>query len=130
MDTPGDSNFQADGRIALAALDGAVVVLSAVGGAKVGTQRMRSACEEAGLPLLAFVNGLDEQAVEQLLVGARRRRRGEVSLECEPASKLADRPMVAAWPQPSSTSSDARSIPISRRLSKDEPAELTGPSTR
>ena len=40
IDTPGDSNFQADGRIALHAMDGGVVVLSASGGAKVGTDRM------------------------------------------------------------------------------------------
>jgi elongation factor G len=71
-DTPGDSNFQADGRIALEALDGAVLVVSAVGGAKVGTERMRKACEEGGLPMLAYINGMDreradlETAVESL----------------------------------------------------------------
>jgi elongation factor G len=61
VDTPGDSNFQADGRIALQALDGAVLVLGAVGGAKVGTQRMLHACREAGIPTLAFVNGMDRE---------------------------------------------------------------------
>jgi elongation factor G len=61
VDTPGDSNFQADGQIALHALDGAVLVCSAVGGAKVGTSRMWRACERLRLPTLAFVNGLDRE---------------------------------------------------------------------
>jgi elongation factor G len=61
VDTPGDSNFQADGQIALHALDGAVLVCSAVGGAKVGTSRMWRACERLGIPALVFVNGLDRE---------------------------------------------------------------------
>jgi elongation factor G len=61
IDTPGDSNFQADGQIALSALDGAVLVVSAVGGAKVGTSRMWRASQRLGVPLLAFVNGLDRE---------------------------------------------------------------------
>ena len=61
VDTPGDSNFQADGQIALHALDGAVLVCSAVGGVKVGTSRMWRACERLEIPALAFVNGLDRE---------------------------------------------------------------------
>jgi elongation factor G len=61
VDTPGDSNFQADGRIALQGLDGGILVVNAVGGAKVGTQRMLKACKESGIPTLAFVNGLDRE---------------------------------------------------------------------
>jgi len=61
VDTPGDSNFQADGQIALHALDGAVLVCSAVGGVKVGTSRMWHACQRLGVPALAFVNGLDRE---------------------------------------------------------------------
>ncbi len=61
VDTPGDSNFQADGQIALHALDGAVLVCSAVGGVKVGTSRMWHACQRLGVPALAFVNGMDRE---------------------------------------------------------------------
>jgi len=61
VDTPGDSNFQAEGRIALHALDGAVLVLSAAGGAKVGTQRMAGAARGLGMPMLAFVAGIDRE---------------------------------------------------------------------
>jgi elongation factor G len=72
VDTPGDSNFQADGRIALHGLDGGILVVNAVGGAKVGTQRMLRACRELGVAVLGFVNGVDreradfEAAVESL----------------------------------------------------------------
>jgi len=61
VDTPGDSNFAADGQIALQRLDGAVLVVSAVDGAKVGTDRMFRYCRERGIPLVAFVNGLDKE---------------------------------------------------------------------
>ena len=72
VDTPGDPNFAADGEIALAALDGAVLVVSAVDGAKVGTERMARTAAARGVRLLAFVNGMDreradfEAAVESL----------------------------------------------------------------
>jgi elongation factor G len=61
VDTPGDSNFQADGQVALHALDGAVLVVSAQDGAKVGTDRMFRFCRERGIPLLAVVNGVDKE---------------------------------------------------------------------
>ncbi len=61
VDTPGDSNFQADGQVALAALDGAVLLVSAVGGAKVGTERMFRRCRSLEIPVVAFVNGLDRE---------------------------------------------------------------------
>jgi elongation factor G len=61
VDTPGDSNFAADGQIALQRLDGAVLLVSGVDGAKVGTDRSFRFCREAGVPLGAFVNGLDRE---------------------------------------------------------------------
>jgi elongation factor G len=61
IDTPGDSNFQADGQIALRALDGAVLVLSAAGGAKVGTARMWNFAQSIPVPTLAFISGLDRE---------------------------------------------------------------------
>jgi elongation factor G len=64
VDTPGDPNFQADGQIALQALDGAVLVVSAQGGAKVGTESMWRAGTRAGVPMLAFVNGMDRERAD------------------------------------------------------------------
>ena len=64
VDTPGDSNFQADGVVALGALDGAVLLVSAVDGMKVGTDRMLRFCREHETPLVAFVNGLDRERAD------------------------------------------------------------------
>jgi elongation factor G len=64
VDTPGDSNFQSDGRIALSGLDGAVLVVGAVGGAKVGTRRMFQACRDGGVAVIAFVNGTDRERAD------------------------------------------------------------------
>ena len=61
VDTPGNSNFQADGQIALRALDGAVLAVSSVDGARVGTDRMFRLCRELEIPVLAFVNGMDRE---------------------------------------------------------------------
>ncbi len=61
VDTPGDSNFQADGRIALSALDAAVLLVSGTSGPKVGTQRMWQFCQSQELPLIAFVNAMDKE---------------------------------------------------------------------
>lgn len=64
VDTPGDPNFQGDGQLALRAVDGAVLVVSAVDGAKVGTETMWRAAQAAGVPVLAFVNGLDRDRAD------------------------------------------------------------------
>src|SRR5206468_4796180 len=61
VDTPGDSNFAADAQIVLQRLDGAVLVVSAVDGARVGTDRMYRYCREHQIPIVAFVNGLDRE---------------------------------------------------------------------
>jgi elongation factor G len=72
VDTPGDSNFQADGHIALRALDSAVLVVSGAGGAKVGTARMWNFAKSCDLPMIAFISGMDrdyadfDAAVESL----------------------------------------------------------------
>jgi elongation factor G len=62
VDTPGDPNFQGDGLIALQALDAAVVVVSAVDGSKIGTEKMLGAA--AGKGLLAFINGMDRERAD------------------------------------------------------------------
>jgi elongation factor G len=64
VDTPGDQNFQGDGQIALGALDGAVIVVSAVDGAKVGTDRMARSARSAGAACLAFVNAMDHERAD------------------------------------------------------------------
>ena len=61
VDTPGDRNFHGDGMVALQALDGAVLVLSAVDGVKAGSEKMLSAARESNVSVLAFVNGVDRE---------------------------------------------------------------------
>ena len=64
VDTPGDPNFAGDGQVALQALDGAVLVVSAVDGVKTGTQKMLAAASASNLPVVAFVNGLDRERAD------------------------------------------------------------------
>jgi elongation factor G len=85
VDTPGDPNFQADGQIALQALDGAVLLVSSLDGAKVGTESMWRAAQRAGVPVIAFVNGMD-------------RERADFSLAVESLKKMDARPVVLTLP--------------------------------
>ncbi|RIL06039.1 MAG: elongation factor G [Proteobacteria bacterium] len=64
VDTPGDPNFQSEGQIALHALDSALLVVSAVDGAKVGSERMWRTASELGMAALAFVNGMDRDRAD------------------------------------------------------------------
>jgi len=64
VDTPGDPNFQGDGKIALQALDAAVLLVSAVDGPKAGTEKMLRAAQEAQMPVMAFMNGFDRDEAD------------------------------------------------------------------
>jgi elongation factor G len=64
VDTPGDPNFQGDGQVALAALDGAIVVVSAGDGIKVGTESMWRAARRWDVPAIAFVAGMDRERAD------------------------------------------------------------------
>ena len=64
VDTPGDRNFQGDGIVVLQALDGAVLVISAMDGVKAGTEKMLAAARESGVSVLAFVNGVDRERAD------------------------------------------------------------------
>jgi elongation factor G len=64
VDTPGDANFSGEGQICLAALDAAVLVLSAADGVKVGTDASWRAARRLGLPVVAFVNGMDKDRAD------------------------------------------------------------------
>ncbi len=63
-DTPGDPNFQGDGQVLLHGVDGAVLVVSAGDGAKVGTESMWRASARAGVPVVAFVNRMDSDRAD------------------------------------------------------------------
>src|SRR5712691_5947255 len=61
IDTPGIGNFLSDARAALHVADAALVVVDAVAGVMVQTEKVWEAAEELGLPRLVVVNRLDRE---------------------------------------------------------------------
>jgi elongation factor G len=60
-DTPGDDNFLADTRGVLHVIDAAVVVIDAVDGVKVGTEKVWQTASQYGLPRFIFINKMDRE---------------------------------------------------------------------
>lgn len=63
-DTPGDDNFLADTRAVLHVMDGTVLVIDAVDGVKVGTEKVWQTANKYGLPRLIFINKLDRERAD------------------------------------------------------------------
>lgn len=63
IDTPGDDNFLAETRAALQVVDGALVVIDAVNGVKVGTEKVWNFANQRHLPRLIFINKMDREPV-------------------------------------------------------------------
>src|SRR5476649_3095505 len=61
IDTPGVGNFLCDARAALHIADAAAVVVDAVGGAMVQTEKVWETADELGLPRLVVINRLDRE---------------------------------------------------------------------
>ncbi len=70
-DTPGDDNFLADTRAALHVADAAVVVIDAVDGVKVGTEKVWGTANIYGMPRLVYINKMDRERADysQVLKG-------------------------------------------------------------
>jgi elongation factor G len=64
IDTPGDPSFVADAAAALRVADSAVVVVNAVAGVEVQTERLWRRADEEGLARLVFVNMLDRERAD------------------------------------------------------------------
>src|SRR4029079_4465518 len=64
IDTPGDPSFVADTLAALRVVDAAVVVINAVMGVEVHTERLWNRADEEGLARLVFVNMLDRERAD------------------------------------------------------------------
>lgn len=67
-DTPGDDNFLADTRAVLHVVDSAVVVVDAVDGVKVGTEKVWQTANHYRLPRLVFINKMDRERADHLQV--------------------------------------------------------------
>jgi elongation factor G len=61
VDTPGYSNFLWDTKAALRAVDGAAVLVDAVAGVEVGTEKVWEMLEERGLPRIVVINKMDRE---------------------------------------------------------------------
>ncbi len=61
IDTPGIGNFLSDTRAALRVVDAALVVVDAVAGVEVQTEKVWGIAEELGLPCLVVLNLLDRE---------------------------------------------------------------------
>ena len=61
IDTPGIGNFLSDTRAAMRVADAAVVVVDAVAGVEVQTEKVWGIAEELGLPCLVVLNLLDRE---------------------------------------------------------------------
>ncbi len=64
IDTPGDPSFVADALAALRVVDSAVVVVNAVSGVEVHTERLWKRAASEGLSRLIFVNMLDRERAD------------------------------------------------------------------
>src|SRR5829696_10233560 len=73
IDTPGMANFLSDARAALRVADAAVVVIDAVSGVEVQTEKVWQEAEALGLPKLVVLNRLDRErsSVERALASVR-----------------------------------------------------------
>src|SRR6476469_9233252 len=61
IDTPGFANFLTDARSALRVVEAAVVVVDAVSGVEVQTEKLWSESASLGLPRIVVVNKLDRE---------------------------------------------------------------------
>jgi elongation factor G len=61
IDTPGMANFLSDARAALRVSDAALVVVDAVAGVEVSTEKVWTAAEELDLPRIVVLNRLDRE---------------------------------------------------------------------
>jgi elongation factor G len=64
IDTPGDDNFLSDTKLSLQAADGAIVVIDATAGVKVGTEKVWNFADEQKLPRIIFVNKMDRERAD------------------------------------------------------------------
>ena len=64
IDTPGDDNFLSDAKLSLQAADGAIVIIDATSGVKVGTEKVWIFADEQQLPRIVFVNKMDRERAD------------------------------------------------------------------
>ncbi|MDD5664799.1 MAG: elongation factor G [Candidatus Omnitrophica bacterium] len=63
IDTPGYADFGGEVICGLRAVDSAIIVVDALSGVQVGTEKAWQMLEEAGLPCMVFINKTDKEGV-------------------------------------------------------------------
>ena len=84
IDTPGHADFVAEVERALAVLDGAVLVVSAVEGIQAQTRALIRIMERLGIPFLVFVNKIDRSGASASLAALREGLAGDAIALDEP----------------------------------------------
>lgn len=64
LDTPGHGDFAADARLAMAAADAALLVVSAAKGIDANVRKSYRLANEARLPVLVFINGIEADGAQ------------------------------------------------------------------
>lgn len=64
IDTPGDADFTTDAQTSLSISDNAVIVVDAVGGVEIQTERMFKKADELGIPKMIFISKLDRERAD------------------------------------------------------------------
>jgi len=91
IDTPGHADFSAEIERSLWALDGAVLVVSAVEGVQPQTELLYAALEEQGIPCILFINKMDREGADfGRVLGEIRRRLTAAAVSPEDTDSLLD----------------------------------------
>jgi len=64
IDTPGDDNFIYDAKLCMRVVDAAVVLVSAVSGVRVQTERVWEYANEFAIPVFLFINKMDRERAD------------------------------------------------------------------
>ena len=64
IDTPGDDNFIYDAKLCMRVVDGAVILVSAVSGVRVQTEKVWEYANEFGVPSVFFINKIDRERAD------------------------------------------------------------------
>ncbi|MHB8109651.1 MAG: GTP-binding protein, partial [Syntrophorhabdaceae bacterium] len=64
LDTPGDDNFISDAKLCMRVVDGAIIVVSAVSGVKVQTEKVWGYANEVSAAIGFFINKMDRERAD------------------------------------------------------------------
>ena len=64
IDTPGDDNFIYDAKLCMRVVDAAVVLVSAVSGVRVQTEKVWEYANEFAIPVFLFINKMDRERAD------------------------------------------------------------------